>query len=59
MRRIKSVSLKNCTINVDDMTVTEYTKDEQYTHSLADILNEWNNVDGVSIVIRKENEENE
>ena len=39
----KSISLKNAEINVDDMTITEVTKDDEKTYSLKKILQDWNN----------------
>lgn len=56
MKRTKSISLKNATINLEDATVTEYTKDETKTYNIRKILEDWNHVDGVSITIKQDNE---
>lgn len=56
MKRTKSISLKNATINLEDETVTEYTKDETKTYNIRKILEDWNHVDGVSITIKQDNE---
>ena len=56
MKRTKSISLKNATINLEDETVTEYTKDETKTYNICKILEDWNHVDGVSITIKQDNE---
>lgn len=56
MKRTKSISLKNATINLEDGTVTEYTKDETKTYNIRKILEDWNHVDGVSITIKQDNE---
>lgn len=56
MKRTKSISLKNATINLEDETVTEYTKDETKAYNIRKILEDWNHVDGVSITIKQDNE---
>ena len=57
MRKIKSVSFRNATIDVENMKITEYTKDDQYEFSLLEILSEWDKLDGITLTIRKENEQ--
>lgn len=56
MKLSKSVRLKNATINLDNGTVTESSKDDVKVYRLANILKEWNNVDGVSITITKDDD---
>lgn len=56
MKRTKSISLKNATINLGDETVTEYTKDETRTYNIRKILKDWDQVDGVSITIKQDDE---
>lgn len=56
MKRTKSISLKNATINLEDETVTEYTKDETKTYNIRKILEDWDHVDGVSITIKQDDE---
>lgn len=56
MKRTKSISLKNATINLEDETVTEYTKDETRTYNIRKILKDWDQVDGVSITIKQDDE---
>lgn len=53
-KKSKSVSLKNVTVDLDDMTFTEVSKDEMHEYNIMDILADWDNQDGVSITIRKE-----
>lgn len=50
----KSVSFKNAVISKDDMTITEYTKDETMVYDLEKILSEWNGVEPVSLTIKQE-----
>ena len=56
MKRTKSISLKNATIGLEDGTVTEYTKDETITYNIRKILEDWDQVDGVSITIKQDDE---
>lgn len=56
MKRTKSISLKNATIGLEDGTVTEYTKDETRTYNIRKILEDWDQVDGVSIAIKQDDE---
>lgn len=56
MKRTKSISLKNATINLEDGTITEYMKDETKTYNIRKILEEWNHVDGLSITMKQDNE---
>ena len=56
MKKNLSLSLKNATIDLEDMTITEYTKDDSETFSLInDVLSMFDGIDGVSISIKKEN----
>lgn len=54
----KSVSFKNATISIssEEMTITEYTKDDSKTYNLEKILKEWNQVDGISLTIKQDND---
>lgn len=52
----KSVSFKNATINKEDMTITEFTKDDSKTYSLEKIIADWDGIDGVSLTIKQDND---
>ena len=41
---------------IEDETVTEYTKDETRTYNIRKILKDWDQVDGVSITIKQDDE---
>lgn len=56
MKKSSSCSFKNCTIDIEKMTVTEYTKDDQYVFDLNKVLSEWSGIDGLSISIKKDEE---
>lgn len=40
----KAVSLKNAEINMEDMTITETTKDDIKVYSLDKLLADWNHI---------------
>ena len=52
----KSLSFKNAEISKDDMTITEYFKDGISVYKINTILEEWENVKGLSITIRQDDE---
>lgn len=56
MKKSQSCSFKNATINAEEMTITEYTKDDQYVFDLSEILKTWNQIDGITITIKKDEE---
>ena len=51
----KSMGFQKAQINLEDMTLTEYLKDETNTYSIMDILREWDKVDGISWNIKLDN----
>lgn len=55
-KRSKSVSFKNAIISVEDDTITEIMKDDSKTYKLSDTIAEWNEVEGISITIKKESD---
>lgn len=56
MKQTKSMSFTKAVIDVDNMTITEETKDGENVFRIEDILNEWNGVYGVSITIKRDTE---
>lgn len=49
----KSVFYKNAIIDTDAGTITEVTKDGDNEYQIAEVLAEWNNVEGVTIAIQQ------
>lgn len=45
----------NATIDVKDMTITEYTDDSVRTFSILEILKRWDGVSGIRLSIRHSN----
>lgn len=52
----KSVSFKNATINLEDNTITEITKDYEKVYNLSEILDAWNGVKNISFSIKQDDE---
>lgn len=52
----KSIAFKNATINKKDGTITEYMKEEINVYSIDKLLSDWDNVAGVSLTIKKDDE---
>ena len=54
-KKTKSIAFKNATINIDDMTITEFTKDDTKVYDLKKVLQDWDNIDGISLTIKQDN----
>ena len=52
----KSIAFKNATINKEDGTITEYMKEETNVYSIDKLLSDWDQVDGVSLTIKKDDD---
>lgn len=52
----KSIAFKNATIDKEDMTITEIIKDDTNVYNLDNLLNEWDGIQGISLVIKKDDE---
>ena len=55
----KVVSFQKAQINLEDMTLTEYLKDETNTFNIMDILKEWDGIDNINWSIKQDNTINE
>lgn len=56
-KRQESEGFSKATITFEEdgeIIITEYTKDETIPYSLTKILKEWENIDGISLSIKKE-----
>lgn len=56
MKKSQSVSFKSATIDIAEGTITEVLKDSTNEFKLADVLAEWDGVENISIVIKKDTE---
>lgn len=55
-KRTKSIAFKNAVISKEDMTITEYMKDETRSYNLLNIIEEWDGIEGVSLAIKQDND---
>lgn len=49
----KSVSFSNCLIDLEAGTITEFSRDDESTFSIADVLSDFDGIMGVSISIKQ------
>lgn len=50
----KSIAFKNATIDKSEMTITEITKDDTKVYSLDKLIEDWDGIEGISIVMKKD-----
>jgi hypothetical protein len=55
-KKANSTKYEKATINVEDMTITEFLKDDTKEHNILDVLREWDNVDNITITFAKNSE---
>lgn len=53
-KKSKSIAFTNATIDLRDMTIAELKKDSVVVSSLQDLLEEWDGVEGISLVIKQD-----
>lgn len=53
MKVNKTITLEKAMIDLSDLTITEYLKDETLTHNLMDVLKEFNQVEGITLSIKQ------
>ena len=52
----KSIAFKNATIDKSEMTITEITKDDTKVYSLDKLIEDWDGIEGISIVMKKDDD---
>jgi hypothetical protein len=52
----KSTAFKGAVINKEDMTITEFTKDDSRIYSLEKLLDDWDGIEGISLTIKQDDE---
>lgn len=55
-KKTKSIAFKNATISIDDMTITEFTKDDTKVYDLKKVLQDWDNINDISLTIKQDND---
>lgn len=53
-KKSKSISFSNATIDLEMRTIEELKKDSVVVTSLDEVLNEWNGLPGLSIMIKQD-----
>lgn len=52
----KSQAFKSAVISKEDMTITEFLKDETKTYDLMKLIEAWDGVEGISLTIKQDSE---
>lgn len=52
----RSTSFKGAVICKEDMTITEYLKDNTKVYSLNKLISDWDGVEGISLTIKQDDE---
>ena len=57
-KETKSIGFSKATISIEDgqFIITEYLKDETKTYNLTEKLQEWENIEGITLSIKKDSE---
>ena len=55
-KKSKTIAFNNATINKEDMTITEYNKDDVKTYSIKKLIEEWDGIDGISLTIKQDDD---
>ena len=50
----KSIAFKNAVIDKVEGTITEFTKDDTKVYSLDKLIEDWDGIEGISIVMKKD-----
>ena len=53
-KKTKSITFSNAQIDLRDMSISELKKDEVVISSLDDLLKEWDLVEGITLIIKKD-----
>lgn len=52
----KTTSFSKAVISTNDMTITEYNKDDTKVYSIEKLLSEWNGIEGISLTIKQDSD---
>lgn len=50
----KSIAFKNAVIDKAEGTITEFTKDDTKVYSIEKLLEDWDQVEGISLTIKQD-----
>lgn len=52
----KSIAFKNAVIDKAEGTITEFTKDDTKAYSIEKLLEDWDQVEGISLTIKQDDD---
>ena len=52
----KSIAFKNAVIDKAEGTITEFTKDNTKVYSIEKLLEDWDQVEGISLTIKQDDD---
>ena len=52
----KSIAFKNAVIDKAEGTITEFTKDDTKTYSIDKLLEDWDQVEGITLTIKQDDD---
>ena len=52
----KSIAFKNAVIDKAEGTITEFTKDDTKVYSIEKLLEDWDQVEGISLTIKQDDD---
>lgn len=52
----KSIAFKNAVIDKGEGTITEFTKDDTKVYSIEKLLEDWDQVEGISLTIKQDDD---
>ena len=52
----KSIAFKNAVIDKAEGTITEFSKDDTKVYSIEKLLEEWDQVEGISLTIKQDDD---
>ena len=52
----KSIAFKNAVIDKAEGTITEFTKDDTKVYSIEKLLEDWDQVEGISLTIKQDHD---
>ena len=55
-KKSKSIAFKNAVIDKAEGTITEITKDDTKVYSIEKLLEDWDQVEGVSLTIKQDDD---
>ena len=52
----KSIAFKNAVIDKEERTITEFTKDDTKVYSIEKLLEDWDQIEGISLTIKQDDD---